>query len=256
MKTVAKDKNELKRRIKRFFNESSKERQEIHAFLDKLSELSTIYIFGGAIRDIALQGILACNSDIDIIYEGNSKCVREYLAHFSPTRNKFGGYRFTLNRRPIDIWEARESWAFKEGHKKYSGIESLLTTTITNWDSVLFDWKNKIIIVRKQYFADLADGYLEIILDKNPNRMGMYVRLLRFYADKNARLLSPKAASLLRDAMHDYSFEEIRDYELNGYGESHISYSLYSYLKSHQSIEFPDLLPVELDSFNCTKPLV
>jgi hypothetical protein len=81
----------------------------------------------------------------------------------------------------IDLWPAKESWAFKEEIVGYSGIHSLLDTTITNWDSVLYDWRYKTLICNDTYFHDIERGFLDINLIQNPNPTGRLYKVFKLY---------------------------------------------------------------------------
>jgi predicted nucleotidyltransferase len=249
--SVAKDKSDLKKRILRFFDEESS-RKDVVSFLNQLSLITDIYVFGGLIRDIALHGIASFNSDIDLVFSGNEKHVVNFLSNYSAQINKFGGYRLKVSGWQIDIWKAKKSWAFEMGYVKYSDITSLLKTTITNWDSILFSWNHRAIICEDQYFQDINDGYLDVRLHHNPNEIGMYVRLLRYFSAKDAHLISAKAASFISEAIDRYTFQDLSSYEKHSYKQTFITQSIYTYLKAHKGITNPDLIPIDLDRFNKT----
>ena len=244
MVSVAPNKASLLKRVARFF--ASEDRAELRAFLDSFSDVTDIFIFGGAVRDIARSGVNNFRSDIDIVYEGNSKEVSKFLKKLKPNVNKFGGYRLLVGEWPIDVWEAETSWAFKQGHKEYTGIDSLLETTITNWDSVIYDWNNKKLISTQQYLENLLGGYLDIQLIENANELGMFVRLLKLHANEEVKVLSPKAASLLCHLFKNYSFESVKNYEYKSYGMSNVTVEMFMELKNDIASGEIDLLPIDL----------
>jgi len=255
MVSVAKDKSELKKRVLRFFDEKSKRRKSVVLFLNQLSECADIYVFGGLIRDIALHGVASFDSDIDLVYVGDQQKVLDFIENYSAKINKFGGYRLDIDGWQLDIWEAKRSWAFEEGYVKYSDVTSLLKTTITNWDSILFNWNHKNLICDERYFKDINDGYLDIKLLENPNEIGMYVRLLRYFTSKDAHLVSSRTSSSISNAVAKYTFQDLSSYEKSSYKQEYITQSVYSYLKSHKGICNPDLIPIGLDRFNKTLDL-
>ena len=52
------------------------------------------------------------------------------------------------------------------------------------------NWDTKQFIHKKEYFDDLINRHLEIVLEFNPNPLGMFVRVLRHLIQKNAESIS------------------------------------------------------------------
>ena len=254
MVSVAKNRDDLKKRVLRFFGEDSR-RAPVNIFLNRLAEKAHVFVFGGLVRDIALSGVASFRSDVDIVFDGDKNAIENIVKDYQYEKNKFGGYRVSVDSWVLDLWQACESWAFSSGKQEYLDINSLLITTITNWDSVLFDWKTKKLICDNKYFVDLRDGYLDILFEENLNEIGMYVKIFRCYASKDVVKFSSKAACLINKALKKYSFEDINNYEMKSYGESRITESIFSYLKNHKGISNPDLLPVDVEKFNQTLSL-
>lgn len=248
----------LTKKVKYFLAREQKEDASLLRLLDELPSVSPAYLFGGAIRDIALFGNrYPFKSDIDIVCECQESQLRIFLEEFcakEPLKeNRFGGFRIKTEIRSVDIWSAENTWAFKQGILAYKNIKSLLETTITNWESILFPLHGGPLIYREGYFEDILRGYLDIVLAENPNPMGMYVKVLRSHAGKGAWEFSRRVVEVLRKAVSDHSFEEFASYEKAHYGDFHISNSIYSQIE-----EFNDLGivgPVKLAKANQTPPL-
>ena len=83
-----------------------------------------------------------------------------------------------------------------------------------------------------------------MVFDRNPNPLGMYVRILRAYACKEASELSCRTARILSVALNVYSFEDVSVYERNHYRVEHIAENVYDRVK--KGVAAPGLLPVEL----------
>lgn len=256
--SLAKNPNCLTKRVKYFLLREKENDASLLRLLDELPSVSPAYLFGGVIRDIALFGNgHPFESDIDIVCDCQERQLEAFLGGFytreSLQKNKFGGFRIKTRLRSVDIWSARNTWAFRKGILAYKDIQSLLDTTITNWESILFPLHSGPLIYRKGYFEDVLRGYLDMVLVENPNLMGMYVKLLRLYVEKGASEFSCRAVKVLRQAVSDHSFEEFVSYEKTHYGNFHISYSIYSQIK-----EFNDrgvVGPVKLAKANQTLPL-
>lgn len=201
-----------------------------------------IYIFGGILRDLALLGRRGFSSDIDLVVEGDwSHCVA-YLESLGARRNKFGGYRFQVAGWPIDIWNAQETWAIKQGLVSYKGIASLTQTTILNWDAILMNWRTRQFIHRKQYLEELRGRVLDIVLEQNPNPLGMVTRVLRHLCAKDARQITPSAARFLAEATTKYTFREIRAEEIRSYGDALIEPPVFRLFEHFGDTEGPDVV--------------
>lgn len=187
-----------------------------------------LYLFGGIIRDMALFGKRGFNSDIDLVADGEWEVIIPFIESLGATKNKFGGYRFNINSYDIDIWKAEQTWAIKQGHVQYKGISSLLDTTVLNWDAIVMNWDTKQFIHKKEYFHDLRNRHLEIVLESNPNPLGMFVRVLRHLIQKNAESMSFESVVCLNRLANQFSFEDLNCSEIRSYGGAVISENIYS----------------------------
>lgn len=209
-------------------------------FLDFLATAlpsSEIYLFGGVLRDMALLGREGFNSDIDIVVEGDWSSFANYLDEIGAKKNKFGGYRLSAGAWPIDIWNAKETWAIREGLVPYSGIQSLTKTTVLNWDAILMDWRSKRFVCEEGYLLALHDRALDIVLQENPNPRGMAVRVFRHLSLREARRLTRGAAAYLEACTQRYSFRELADAEMSSYGNSVIEPVLYRFFSCSRSCD-------------------
>lgn len=256
MATVVKTKSALKKRLERFFFDKSSSRAELNNFLTQLNEVADVYIFGGVVRDIALKGIREFDSDIDVVIETKSAAFDELILSLNPSSNKFGGYRLVIGDWSLDIWEASKSWAFVNGEKNYSSVNSLLGTTITNWDSVIFDWSKKQLIVQDNYLSDLYDGFLHVVNDKNYNELGMLVRLLRFCMSPEVKTISPKTAEVISLYLSKHTYKDICDLEGKSYTQVVITSTYLTHLKNEVNLGASRNEPIALEKFNITKELL
>ena len=226
--STAKDKYSLKKRVDRFFYTPPKFRGEVSNVVMSLTEETkqNIYAFGGLVRDISLFGIKDFSSDVDLVFDGSKVELKKALSCINTapiTENKFGGFRLHMKSWDVDIWSAEDTWAFKEGLVEFTSIESILETTLMSWDSALYDVNHKKLSYRKHYLEDILQGRLDIVLANTPNEIGAMVRLGRAIQAKNAKLLAPKAADLIREYLARYSFNEIIEYEYHSYHNQFIT---------------------------------
>lgn len=243
-------------RAKRFLEDERKRDGCLDNLLNYLMGRTRTYLFGGVLRDLALCGVDGLEADIDLVYEGKVDS-ESLIRHGIRTKaNRFDGYRTRTDRWLVDFWSVEDTWAFRNHVVEYRSIESLLETTITNWESVLYDITQERIMFKDGYLKDINDLYLDTVLEENPNSIGLYVRLIRTYLHKDACFLSARAASAIRNAVCEYSFEYLSAYEARHYRSSYITRSDYDYIRLNKELSKQDLLPVTLDKVNRSPMLI
>ena len=268
----------LKERIDRFFKSSLKNpRQHTQLSLDFIGKSSdepgnlrsysgiadfinflsdavpngNLYLFGGILRDIALLGRKGFNSDIDIVIEGDWEACESYLNFKGAHKNKFGGYRIHIEEWPIDIWNAEKTWAITQGLIEYKGIASLTDTTVLNWDAILMNWRTKNFVSRGGYLESLKERKLDVVLEKNPNPIGMAVRVFRHLCMKEPHKITPKAIEYLARCTTNYSFSELKKNEIRSYKNTVIEYAYYRWFElimNAEQLEFSDRLHIATDA--------
>lgn len=217
--------------------------KSIAQFLDFIVDAlpdGEVYLFGGVIRDMALLGRSGFNSDVDLVVDGDWENFLSYLEALGAKKNKFGGYRFIVAGWPVDIWNARETWAIRQGLVSYKGISSLTQTTVLNWDAILMNWRTRSFVCQENYLKDINQRALDIVLEENPNPLGMVVRVFRHLFLKDAKKITPAAARYLAKCANIYDFENIKESEIRSYGNSVIkpvAYKFFRELGSREELE-------------------
>ncbi len=204
-------------------------------FLDLISctvPEGDLYLFGGVLRDLALFGEKGFSSDIDIVVDGDWDLIYPKLIKLGAIKNKFGGFRLMRDDIPIDIWLAKETWAVKNNLVAYRGIASLLDTTVLNWDAILMNWRTKSFLYKQEYFSELNRGYMDVVLERNPNPLGMLVRILRHVILKDAKTISYQVLKYVYRSVNAYTYEEIVEAEYSSYGNSHIHMHMYDMFRT------------------------
>ena len=143
----------------------------ISSFLDFVADINVgggVYIFGGLLRDLAIFGKKGFNSDVDVVVEGDWESCVSYLSSAGALKNKFGGFRLRVAGMPVDIWNARETWAVRKGLVEYRGISSLIDTTVLNWDAILMNWRTKNFVCQDQYIDQISERILDVVLLSQP----------------------------------------------------------------------------------------
>lgn len=239
--------------LKSAINNPTKSIAEFLNFITDAVPDGDVYLFGGVLRDLALIGQEGFNSDIDIVVEGNwSNCVTylESLGALKTHKNKFGGYRLEVAGWPVDIWNAKETWAIKQGLVQYKSIASLTETTVLNWDAILMNWRTKIFVCRENYLEEIKSRVLNIVLEENPDPLGMAVRVLRHLCLKDAKKVTLSAVKYLANCTKTYSYEEIKNREIRSYGNSVIEppmYRFFEHLKTYENLDSHSRYSVVID---------
>ena len=246
MARTARKASDLTQRVRRFLDNERQGDALLARLLDSLNRRAEVYLFGGVLRDIALYGIRGLESDIDLVYEGTVREVDLSAEGFKVDKTMFGGFRAKTLHWVVDFWDAERTWALRNHIVEYQRIESLLKTTITNWESILYSVSDDRLLCDTNYFKDLNSGYLHVVLDSNPNPLGMSVKLIRTYAHKGVTELSTQAASCIEQALDRYSFDELSSYEQAHFRQGYIDQAVYDELNNSQSIRIHDMLPVVL----------
>lgn len=181
------NRNLLKKRLFRFFEEPPEERWEISSLVRNLNGLAEVFVFGGLIRDICFHGIRDFSSDVDLVVKVIDRDGFDELMNSQDvSRNRFGGYRIEFSRWQIDLWEFQNTWAFSEGLVVPVNDDSLLDTTFFNWDSIYYNVFSRQLSHSETYFDDVQKRFLDLKLMENPNRFGSFVRALRMILRERA----------------------------------------------------------------------
>jgi hypothetical protein len=120
------------------------------------------------LRDFALGAARNFSSDVDLVAEASSSDIERAVRDFSPTRNKFGGFRFASGKWRFDIWAFEDTWAFKQGLVNGRELTDLFRTTFFNLDAVLYHLGQRRLYFSPEYEAGILNRLLEVNLSVNP----------------------------------------------------------------------------------------
>lgn len=196
-KAIALHRAACQRRLQRFWTTRLVRRGELHDFAQGLDKIGAAAVFGGMIRDIAFGGVLSFKSDVDLVVESDDEEALAFaLRNHEFVRNRFGGYRVRLNHWFVDVWLAKNTWAFVNGYVNGGGLLDLPKTTFFNWDAAVYELRSQRLRHIGGYFAAIQSRTLDINLAANPNPHGLAHRTMKMIRQKNARL-TPRLASFL-----------------------------------------------------------
>ena len=239
--------SDLKKRIDRFFSSSLHGRGEVSNFLSSLEDFGEAALFGGMLRDLSLASISEFNSDIDIVVNTeNPAKLEQFLTKLNAQKNKFGGYRLTIFKWKLDIWELNTTWAFKHGYASGQSLEDLCKTTFFDWDGIIYHLNNAKIIAVDAYLDRLHSKIIDINLCENPNPIGNTIKAIRYCVKYDAKL-SQKLARYVYHQMRHLNSQQISLFERTSHDrpvldEQQID-NLLDELSKHQD-QYP-LLPFE-----------
>jgi len=211
---IVKDLSSLQKRIERFFASYKFNREEVRFLVDDLRKVGVVAIFGGMLRDLALGGNKFFSSDVDLVIElSDSNRLLKIISNYDYNINAFGGYRIFLNKWRVDLWDIKETWAFKQHHAELTDLKSLLSTTFFNWDAIVYRFDTKEIYCHDKYLEELNNRYLDINLEQNPNELGSFVRALRLIYHYNANV-SPRLINFICKSFNKHDIREIYEYQI------------------------------------------
>lgn len=172
--------SKLRSSVRKYLEYQNAERAALKLTLDKiLTELPNTVIFGGMLRDFALGKARKFDSDIDLVAFATQQEIANVISEFWPTKNKFGGFRFSKEKHVFDIWAFEDTWAFKAGFVDGKKFPDLLKTTFFDIDSFAYN-----PVTHKCYYSDVwvkavESKTLNINLPHNPSPQNMIRRAVR-----------------------------------------------------------------------------
>ena len=173
-------------------------------FIMNLMNCYDLYLFGGGVRDI-LNNNLEHVRDLDFVIKSkNNEEIN--LENYIPNnitfkKNRFNGYKIYFDNLIIDIWDIKNTWAFKSNLLDDS-VENLLDSVYLNIDSLLYYLnENKYVNNCDKTYKKIKQ--LDIILEKTPCEK---LNLLRAIIYKNKYSL--KISNNLKKRFYNYVYED------------------------------------------------
>lgn len=148
------------------------------AIADVISVLPDTVIFGGMIREFALGNARRFVSDIDLVSTASQSEIAVAVTKYSAVRNKFGGFRFVIEKQRFDVWSLPDTWAFRSGFAFGDTFSDLLTTSFFNVDAACYHVDRKELLCLPGYDQWIRERILDINLLQNPHPPSMVRRAL------------------------------------------------------------------------------
>jgi hypothetical protein len=184
----------LRTRLNRFLSSRVRGGPEVGRLLEYLKPAGEVILFGGVLRDLALEGGHVYPTDIDIVVRTMDEAkFKALIEPMSAKRNRFGGYRFAFARWNFDVWSFSDTWAFRVGLISGHSVHDLLKTTFFDWDAIAYVANSGRLIFDEPYFDRISRRVVDINLMENPNPLGAAIRALRIFKSGRGQL-TPRLA--------------------------------------------------------------
>lgn len=124
-------------------------------------------LFGGAVRDFAIDGKIADPKDIDVVVEGASPAAIIGAGRM----NSSGVIRSDVFGFPVDMWSIKDVWAFKSKTVDLGRdprLEDLPSTSFFDVDSVVLIPGVPEIKFRQVFVTALMSRKVGVMLSENP----------------------------------------------------------------------------------------
>ena len=173
-------------------------------FIMKLMNCYDLYLFGGGVRDL-LNNSLEQVRDLDFVIKSKNNeeiNLESYIPdNITFKKNRFNGYKIYFDNLIIDIWDIKNTWAFKSNLLDDS-VENLLDSVYLNIDSLLY-YLNENKYINNFDKKKKKIKQLDIILEKTPCEK---LNLLRAIIYKNKYSL--KISNNLKKRFYNYVYED------------------------------------------------
>ena len=137
----------------------------------RLIDIGDIYVMGGILREYRDRGKIKDIRDADIsILIHDFDAWNRLISEIPNKINRFGGYKFLCSGLVVDVWNVKDTWAFKEGLVSVCNddyFSTLPQSVFLNIDSICYDLKRDIWIDEK-YTQAMKSRTLDIVLKENP----------------------------------------------------------------------------------------
>jgi hypothetical protein len=175
-----KDKAQLKKNINGILKNAEIIGSDAVSFIQKLKNLSEVYIIGGALRNVLNKEAIR---DIDIIVGNVIESNILDLLPKKPIVNRLGGIKLRLSKITIDFWPVTENWANKRKliYTEHILIDEIAKGTFLNFDSIVYGLRANVLNCR-YYNKCVKTRTLDIIKHNkkyvytNPNRTANIMR--------------------------------------------------------------------------------
>ncbi len=210
----------------------------IFKIIMQISETNNVYVFSGIIRDYFLGR--AEIRDIDIVIEKPIN-IGKYFENCKIEKNNFGGYKIYCCEIIIDLWYAKDSWAYKvQSVFDFDIGKYIFKTAYFNFSAILYFINEKKFYYSKHFLRFLQNKEIDIVFLANKSYDLCIINTI--YYSKKYNLKISKA--LAKEIVNDYLLKkhEFDSVQMKHFGK--IKYNLHEIDTFIQNIkkDYKDLI--------------
>ncbi|MCU1254023.1 MAG: hypothetical protein JWM83_322 [Candidatus Angelobacter sp.] len=213
----------LREHFSRFFASRARLKAPLISALRRIREHNmSAFVFGGALRDLMVNGPSAEPRDVDVVVDCSS--IDDLVGLFSDyvvRKTRFGGLHLNVRGWAVDIWPLSQTWALRESLVDARDFHALPKTTFLNVEAVTAEISpshgGKRQLYEHGFFEAVQSRTLDINLEENPFPELCTVRSL-ITASSLRFNLSKRLARYILHYLHRTPFEELIAVQLNHYG--------------------------------------
>jgi hypothetical protein len=196
------------------------ENPKISQLLEEVKSWGKAAVFGGAVRDWSFGNQ---PRDIDVVVDCPSQAL-DALIKYKAKKNRFGGYKLTLDKVEFDIWNLDSTWAFGNDPKFSKKLETIPQTVFLNVDAVAYCLDDKAIL-DKGFTKAMESRVLDIVYEPNPYPY-LCVSKSLVALKKYDMKASPRLRSFIRDQEgRGYTAKSFNVYQKVQYGDTVLDYT-------------------------------
>jgi hypothetical protein len=213
----------LRDSFSRFFKSQARLKAPLISALKRIRQQKmSAFVFGGALRDLMVQGAKAEPRDIDVVVDCSSLDQLENLfSDYLVRKTRFGGLHLNVRGWAVDIWPLAETWALREALVKDRDFHALCRTTFLNVEAITIEISPKRHLARQLYsygfFEGIQSSTLDINLEENPFPELCAIRAL-VTASSLQFGISKRLAKYILHYLQRTTFEEFISIQLSHYG--------------------------------------
>lgn len=259
----------LRRRTVAFLIKHRREKSPVYEVVSRIRRNSwRAALFGGAARDLMLDGVSARPRDIDLVVEDVS--ADELRAEFRDLvvrQTRFGGLHLSCKGFLFDIWPLADTWAFKNVPNLEPTLSNLPKTTFFNVEAVALELVTTPgrarTIYSEGFFEAIARGCLSVNLPQNPFPELCVLRAL-LTAIKFNLAMTAELGDYIINHGSSISARDFTELQLSHYGSVRFDgnkvrswiESIFEKrtVKKQLLIPPPILRPEQLKLFDCARP--
>lgn len=146
---------------------------ELVELFDILSEKGSIVFFGGFPRDKLLYDYQTKKiRDLDIVFIPDKSKELDLSKVFTSIgmnykKNRYDGFKLIKSDLKVDIWDIKNTWAFRTCEKQ-SSFDNLVKTTYSSFDSVAFNYTTGKLL-DKGLKQTVRKQTIDLVMQDNPD---------------------------------------------------------------------------------------